>query len=90
MLDDLVRDTLALCAIPAPTFAESARAAAVAALLAEAGLEPFTDETGNVLARVGPAGPAIVVAAHLDTVFPADTPLDPRHDRGRLHGRHRR
>ncbi len=86
MLDDLVRDTLSLCAIPAPTFAESERAAAVAALLAEAGLEPFTDETGNVLARVGPAGPAIVVAAHLDTVFPADTPLDPRRDRGRLHG----
>ena len=39
-----------------------------------------------MLARVGPAGPAIVVAAHLDTVFPADTPLEPRRDRGRLHG----
>ncbi len=30
-----------------------------------------------MLARVGGAGPAIVVAAHLDTVFPAGTPLEP-------------
>ena len=86
MLEDLVRDTLALCAIPAPTFAEQARAAAVAVLLREAGLEPATDAAGNVLARVGPAGPAIVVAAHIDTVFPAGTPLEPRRDRGRLYG----
>ena len=86
MLDDLVRDTLALCAIPAPTFGEQDRAAAVAALLTGAGLEPAIDATGNVLARIGPAGPAIIVAAHLDTVFPAGTPLEPRRARGRLHG----
>jgi tripeptide aminopeptidase len=86
VLEDLVRDTLALCAIPAPTFAEEARAAAVATLLREAGLEPVTDATGNVVARVGPAGPAIVVAAHTDTVFPAGTPLEPRRERGRLLG----
>jgi acetylornithine deacetylase/succinyl-diaminopimelate desuccinylase-like protein len=86
VLEDLVRDTLALCAIPAPTFAEGARAAAVAALLREAGLEPTSDATGNVLARVGPPGPAIVVAAHIDTVFPVGTPLEPRREHGRLHG----
>lgn len=86
MLDDLVRDTLALCAIPAPTFAEGERAAAVAELLRDARLEPALDDTGNVLARVGADGPAIVVAAHLDTVFPAGTELRPRRERGRLHG----
>ena len=73
MLDDLVRDTLALCAIPAPTFAEEPRAAAVAELLQAGGLEPSRDDAGNVLARVGGDGPAVVVAAHLDTVFPAGT-----------------
>jgi tripeptide aminopeptidase len=86
VLDDLVRDTLALCAIPAPTFAEGERAAAVAALLADGGLEPLHDDAGNVLARVGGDGPAVVVAAHLDTVFPEGTPCTPRRERGRLYG----
>jgi tripeptide aminopeptidase len=44
------------------------------------------DPAGNVLARIGGPGPAIVVAAHLDTVFAAGTPLDVRRTRGRLHG----
>lgn len=86
MLDDLVRDTLALCAIPAPTFAEEPRAAAVAELLRTGGLEPARDDAGNVLARVGGEGPALVVAAHLDTVFPAGTVCEPRRERGRLYG----
>jgi acetylornithine deacetylase/succinyl-diaminopimelate desuccinylase-like protein len=86
VLDDLVRDTLALCAIPAPTFAEEPRAAAVAELLRDGGLEPDRDDVGNVLARVGGDGPAVVVAAHLDTVFPAGTACEPRRERGRLYG----
>jgi len=85
VLDDLVRDTLALCAIPAPTFAEGERAAAVAELLEAAGLQPRQDDAGNVLARVGGDGPAVVVAAHLDTVFPEGTPCAPRRERGRLY-----
>jgi acetylornithine deacetylase/succinyl-diaminopimelate desuccinylase-like protein len=40
-----------------------------------------------VVSRFGPdGGPAAVVAAHLDTVFPADTPLEPRRSPGALHG----
>jgi tripeptide aminopeptidase len=40
-----------------------------------------------VLARFGPTGaPAAVIAAHLDTVFPAGTPLAPRRDGVHLHG----
>lgn len=39
------------------------------------------------MARFGPDdGPAAIVAAHLDTVFPADTPLEPRRSPGALHG----
>jgi acetylornithine deacetylase/succinyl-diaminopimelate desuccinylase-like protein len=45
------------------------------------------DAVGNVLARFGPAnGPAAIVAAHLDTVFPAGTELEPRRTREELHG----
>jgi acetylornithine deacetylase/succinyl-diaminopimelate desuccinylase-like protein len=55
--------------------------------LAAAGAVPRMDAAGNVLARFGPArGPVAVVAAHLDTVFPAGTPLEPRAEAGRLHG----
>ena len=80
-------DALALCAIPAPTFAEAERGAAMARRLQEAGARTSTDATGNVLARFGPAdGAATVITAHLDTVFPAGTPLDPRRDGDTLLG----
>jgi acetylornithine deacetylase/succinyl-diaminopimelate desuccinylase-like protein len=52
--------------------------------LAAAGLTPSRDAVGNVLARVGPSGDAVVVAAHLDTVFPAGTPVTPVRDGARL------
>jgi tripeptide aminopeptidase len=80
-------DALALCAIPAPTFAEAERGAAMADRLEHAGARAHTDATGNVLARFGPdGGAATVITAHLDTVFPADTPLDPRREGDTLHG----
>ncbi len=62
-----------LSAIPAPTGAETARGARVAALLAEAGLRNVSvDEVGNVQAWHGQretGNDCVVVAAHLDTVF---------------------
>jgi tripeptide aminopeptidase len=86
-LERVVADTLALCAIAAPTGAEGERGRAFEALLREAGTSPRTDAAGNVLARVGPStGPAAVLAAHLDTVFPAGTPLEARREGARLHG----
>jgi acetylornithine deacetylase/succinyl-diaminopimelate desuccinylase-like protein len=47
----------------------------VARALAEAGLSAVrTDGVGNVHARIGSDGePGVVLAAHLDTVFPAET-----------------
>ena len=62
-----------LSAIPAPTGAEAARATRVAQMFADAGLEDVAvDAVGNVRAWHGKrdAGrDAVVVAAHLDTVF---------------------
>ena len=74
-----------LVAIPAPPFGEEARSVWLAARFSEAGLSKVeTDTAGNVLGWL-PAynlppestGPVVVFSAHLDTVFPAGTPLNP-------------
>ncbi len=64
-----------LTGIPAPPFQEAARAAAVKPLLAEAGLSVEIDKAGNVIGELRGANEKeiIIVAAHLDTVFPAGT-----------------
>jgi tripeptide aminopeptidase len=74
-----------LVAIPAPPFGEQARSEWIAARFKEAGLTDVqTDAIGNVLgflsaAKLPPesSGPVVVLSAHLDTVFPAETPLKP-------------
>ncbi|MFC0306927.1 M20/M25/M40 family metallo-hydrolase [Rhizorhabdus histidinilytica] len=71
--DRFVEELIALTEIAAPTFDEGRRGAAFERLLATAGLEDVHhDETGNVYGlRRGKGRGLIVVAAHLDTVFPA-------------------
>ena len=72
-------------AIPAPPFGEQERSRWLAARFTEAGLSKVeTDAAGNVLgllpaAKLPPesTGPVVVLSAHLDTVFPAETPLKP-------------
>jgi acetylornithine deacetylase/succinyl-diaminopimelate desuccinylase-like protein len=74
-----------LVTIPAPPFGEQARSIWMAARFTEAGLSRVQiDEIGNVLgflpaANLSPesTGPIVVLSAHLDTVFPAETPLNP-------------
>ena len=74
-----------MVAIPAPPFGEKARAEWLAARFTEAGLTDVkTDAAGNVLGMLPASnlprestGPVVVLSAHLDTVFPADTPLNP-------------
>lgn len=74
-----------MVAIPAPPFGEQARAAWVATRFADAGLSHVsTDEAGNVLALLPAAnlpadssGHLVVLSAHLDTVFPPGTVIDP-------------
>ena len=72
-------------AIPAPPFGEQARSRWIAERFREIGLAGIeTDAIGNVYGFVPAAhlpaestGPVIVVSAHLDTVFPASTVLQP-------------
>ena len=90
---DIADFQLAITAVPAPSFAEQARAAWLRERLQPLGLATSTDAAGNLLAaRPGlqpgerPDIPAIAISAHLDTVFPAATPLDVRRDQARLLG----
>ncbi len=79
--DRTLRDQAELTEIPSPTFSEEARARRMAELLQEAGLLSVgTDEVGNVMGtRLGlQTGRPVVIAAHLDTVFPIGTDLTVR------------
>ena len=70
-------------AVPAPPFGEQARALWFADRFHDLGLTGVhLDEAGNALGWLGEASadaqsPVILLSAHLDTVFPAGTPLDP-------------
>lgn len=74
-----------LVAIPAPLDREQERAAWLSRQLTSAGLSQVQiDAIGNVIGILPAAelppestGPVIVLSAHLDTVFPAGTPLHP-------------
>ena len=65
-----------LCEVPAPPFGERARAAVVREMLQSAGLKNVRlDRAGNVVGeRPGRSSqPNVVLAAHIDTVFPEGT-----------------
>lgn len=82
---EVVDEMRVLVAVPAPPFGESARAAWFAERLKEAGYEPECDELHNVIASNGPLDGCIAVAAHLDTVFPETTSLEPQQRDGRIY-----
>ena len=74
--DHFVQEQIRLCEIASPPFKEGTRAAELAKLFKAAGLANVrTDKAGNVLGdRPGAAAhPHLVIAAHLDTVFPEGT-----------------
>ena len=74
--DHFVAEQIRLCEIASPPFKESTRAAELAKLFKAAGLANVRiDKAGNVLGdRPGAAPhPHLVIAAHLDTVFPEGT-----------------
>ncbi len=84
---------LAITALPAPTFAEQARAGWLREHFDLLGLNTSMDEVGNLLAfrpalhtGAHPKAPSVALSAHLDTVFPATTQLDVRREQTRLLG----
>jgi len=71
--DTRIAEQIVICEIPAPPFNEQLRAADYMARMIALGLEDVhIDDEGNVIGyRPGTGdGPKLVVAAHLDTVFP--------------------
>lgn len=87
--DRIVEDTITLTEIPAPPFKEQKRAEAYMAMLKAHGLTDVEmDAEGNVMGLrrgTGPAGgPLVVIAAHLDTVFPEETNVKVRREGTKL------
>jgi tripeptide aminopeptidase len=71
--------------IPAPSFHEGARAAYMKKLLSAAGLRVEIDGTGNVIGEyAGTSQDIVMLAAHMDTVFPAGTNVNVKREGGRL------
>ena len=74
--------------IAAPPFGESARGAWLAERFREVGLDDVRiDDVGNVFGvRPGFGQRYVALSAHIDTVFPANTPLNIRQQSSRLYG----
>lgn len=81
-----IDSTLAIQAIPAPTFEEGDRAAYMQRAFEAADLaDVHQDQLGNVYGRApGGNAPAMLISAHLDTVFPRDTDLQASHSQSRI------
>ncbi len=79
---------LELARIAAPPFGESARCQWLAEKFGELGLaEVSRDDVGNVFGlHPGHGSGYVSLSAHLDTVFPAGTPLNVRQEGSRLYG----
>ena len=74
----VIEDQVRLCEIPAPPFKEERRARALKEAFQSLGLANVRiDRAGNVIGeRAGLAPrPNLVFSAHLDTVFPEETPV---------------
>jgi tripeptide aminopeptidase len=79
----MVQWQMELVAIPAPPFGEELRSQWMADRFREAGLSVEVDSLGNVYGSLNASesssfeAPVVLLSAHLDTVFPAGTTLDP-------------
>jgi tripeptide aminopeptidase len=89
---DVLELTALIAAVPSPTGEESAKSLLVERLFATAGLATERDDIGDVVSVI-PGGqpsragtPRLVVAAHIDTVFPIGTPLEVKRSADRLSG----
>ncbi|MBA2454592.1 MAG: M20/M25/M40 family metallo-hydrolase [Chloroflexia bacterium] len=86
-LDTVTERTMRICEVPSPTGLEHHRAQFVASLFQELGYEPEIDDINNVYVRRGnKGGKAVMLLAHIDTVFPAGTEITVRRDDEWLYG----
>jgi acetylornithine deacetylase/succinyl-diaminopimelate desuccinylase-like protein len=78
----------AICQIPAPPFKEAARAAAYRREFVALGYaNTRIDSIGNVIAELrGGTGPTVMIAGHLDTVFPEGTSVTVKRTGTRMEG----
>jgi acetylornithine deacetylase/succinyl-diaminopimelate desuccinylase-like protein len=82
-LPQVVQEVIEICQIPAPTFEEQQRTQHVRERMTALGLADVkADEVGNVVGRLGGTGrgPAVMLAAHIDTVFPMGTDVTVKRD----------
>ena len=79
IVDKIIQLTIDIQQIPAPTFAEGKRAEFLRHLYLAENLDNVgIDEVGNLYGRIKGSDPdaaPLVICAHLDTVFPAETDL---------------
>jgi tripeptide aminopeptidase len=75
-----------ITAIPAPPFHEADRAAYMQKMLASYGLRASRDRTGNSIGELRGTreNELVILAAHLDTVFPAGTDVTVRNEGSRM------
>jgi tripeptide aminopeptidase len=88
-IDEIAELCIAVQQVSAPTGEEQERARYVAERFREIGLEDVeVDDAPNVYGRVAGADAdrALMVSAHLDTVFPREIDLTVRRDSVRIHG----
>jgi tripeptide aminopeptidase len=89
---DVLELTALISAVPSPTGEETAKSLLVERLFATAGLATERDAIGDVVGVIPGRQPSraetsrLVVAAHIDTVFPIGTPLEVKRTADRLTG----
>jgi tripeptide aminopeptidase len=89
---DVLELTALISAVPSPTGEETAKSLLVERLFATAGLATERDAIGDVVGVIPGRQPSatgasrLVVAAHIDTVFPIGIPLEIKRSAGRLTG----
>ena len=85
--EDIIAENIAITEIPAPSWDEHERALYIAERLRQLGLQQVeTDAADNALGILAGKGdgPVLLLAAHLDTVFPRGTDLRVRREGGLL------
>lgn len=84
-VNETTEEQIRITEIPAPPFHENARAAYMKKLFTATGLRVEMDDTGNVIGEwAGTTPDVVMLTAHMDTVFPANTDVRVKREGGRL------